>query len=383
MRQNIFKERNTFKMGTDRIIYIRTDGNSQIASGHLVRCFSLANACKNTGMEIHFLVSDAESAFFLQNNLSADYPVTILKKASYDDLERELPELLSLLSHAEHKHLIFLLDSYFVTENYLTAIRPLAKLVYLDDLMMFDYPVDLLVNYDVIPERKLPAYQAAYRCAGRLLLGAGYAPLRGQFLNKIMPLRKQPSNLLLTTGGSDPCHFCLAFIRHMTQKPLWNKFRSSGFTFHIVIGSMNTDKEALYKLVKGLPSIKLHQSLDDIASLMESCDLAVSACGTTLYELCAVGVPAISYTMADNQLPSAKAFEETGAIPYAGDIRQSMKQVLDRISLFLSDMLTPEKADQASALDHSLIKRKAAHEAMRSLVDGNGSSRIAKAISEL
>ncbi len=33
-------------MGADSVIYIRTDGNTEIATGHLVRCLSIARALK-------------------------------------------------------------------------------------------------------------------------------------------------------------------------------------------------------------------------------------------------------------------------------------------------------------------------------------------------
>ncbi len=33
-------------MGADSVIYIRADGNTEIATGHLVRCLSVARALK-------------------------------------------------------------------------------------------------------------------------------------------------------------------------------------------------------------------------------------------------------------------------------------------------------------------------------------------------
>lgn len=369
-------------MESDRLIYIRTDGNSKIASGHLVRCFSIANACRKLGMKVCFLVSDAESASFLKNNLNADYPIICLKNASYDNLEQELTELLPLLARTKRENLVFFLDSYFVTKQYLAAIRPLAKLVYLDDLMLFDYPVDLVINYDVIPEESLPSYQAAYHHADKLLLGASYAPLRDQFQNREVRLRKHVSDLLFTTGGSDPCHFCLAFLHYLQKTFFWNQPCLSDITIHLVIGSMSTDHESLYSLAQSLPALKLYKNLTDMASLMETCDLAISASGTTLYELCALGVPAISYTMADNQLPSAKAFARAGIIPYAGDIRLSMDQVLDNILSFITQMTRDEIAGQPACPDNSYLKRKTAHETMRSFIDGNGSIKIAEAIKQ-
>ena len=63
-------------MGADSVIYIRADGNTEIATGHLVRCLSIARALKkeqqaagttftdSDGFPITFLVSDQESKAF-------------------------------------------------------------------------------------------------------------------------------------------------------------------------------------------------------------------------------------------------------------------------------------------------------------------------------
>ena len=270
-----------------------------------------------------------------------------------------------MLNEAGQAEQIFFLDSYYVTEHYLSAVRTAAKVAYLDDLQLFDYPADLLINYDVIPESRSASYQAAYQNAARTLLGASYTPLRAQFTNLQPYCRDRVSNILVTTGGSDPYHFCLRLIA---------AFRENSFLhlcqLHVVVGRLNEDKDKLYKLADELPFLQLHENVSDMASLMASCDLAVSAAGTTLYELCAAGVPSMSFCLADNQLTAAKAFDEAGAIPCAGDIRRSCDEVLGNVMNFVTYMSENSK------------KRKAALETMRQLVDGKGAMRIAKALTE-
>ena len=353
-------------MGTDRLVYFRTDGNSHIATGHLVRCLSIADACFSLGMKVCFLVSDQESKALLQSfDPACRFPVRILETAVYDDLEKELPEVLGMLNEAGQAEQIFFLDSYYVTEHYLSAVRAVAKVAYLDDLQLFDYPVDLLINYDVIPESRSATYQAAYQNAARTLLGASYTPLRAQFTDLQPYCRDRVSNILVTTGGSDPYHFCLRLIA---------AFRENSFLhlcqLHVVVGRLSEDKDKLYKLADELPFLQLHENVSDMASLMASCDLAVSAAGTTLYELCAAGVPSMSFCLADNQLTAAKAFDEAGAIPCAGDIRRSCDEVLGNVMNFVTYM------------SENFKKRKAALETMRQLVDGKGAMRIAKALTE-
>lgn len=376
-------------MGTDRIVYIRTDGNSQIASGHLVRCFSVAQACKKLGMDVRFLVSDKESASLLRSILSeggarnfpeGEFQILPLKTAVYNHLEQELPEVTSLLSHSLdtnviNKDIIYFLDSYYVTLNYLTALRPFAKVAYLDDLQLFDYPADLLINYDVIPDSAMPSYKAAYQNAGQLLLGPLYTPLRSQFQNRTITVKKQVSDILITTGGSDPYHFCLKLLHSLCGS--FNK--NNNAKLHIVIGKLSADRNALYRLADNYPFLLLHENVSDMASLMELCDLAVSASGTTLYELCALGLPAISFTMADNQLTAAKAFEDAGAIPCAGDIRTEEEKVLQTIINFMTQMSSPGFAPA----ERSYKTRKSAHKAMHRLVDGDGAIRIAQALMKL
>ena len=354
-------------MGTDRLVYFRTDGNSHIATGHLVRCLSIADACFSLGMKVCFLVSDQESKALLQSfDPACRFPVRILETAVYDDLEKELPEVLGMLNEAGQAEQIFFLDSYYVTEHYLSAVRTAAKVAYLDDLQLFDYPADLLINYDVIPESRSASYQAAYQNAARTLLGASYTPLRAQFTNLQPYCRDRVSNILVTTGGSDPYHFCLKLIEAFRANSSMDLCQ-----LHVVVGRLNEDKDKLYKLADEPPFLQLHENVSDMASLMTSCDLAVSAAGTTLYELCAAGVPSMSFCLADNQMTAAKAFDEAGAIPCAGDIRRSCDEVLGNVMNFVTYM------------SENFKKRKAALETMRQLVDGKGAVRIAEALIEM
>ena len=56
---------------------------------------------------------------------------------------------------------------------------------------------------------------------------------------------------------------------------------------------------------------------------MKKADIAISAGGTTLYELCACGTPTISYSFADNQLDNVEQFQKDELIDYAGDVRKT------------------------------------------------------------
>ena len=377
-------------MGTDSVIYIRTDGNSKIATGHLVRCLCIAQALESLGKSACFLVSD-EDSFSLLKDLSASvfsgytfsFDVKILKTACYDNMELELEELAVLLTSADPTLTtqdtsqtansaflkpIFFVDSYFVTEDYFSSLNKFAKVAYMDDLRAFDYKVDLLVNYDVIPPAREKEYHLSYTNAGISLLGAGYTPLRSQFQNQDITLRNKIENILITTGGSDPYDFTLTLSDYLLSLEL-------DMELHVVVGRLFKNTVILEELARHYPSLHLHYNVSDMASLMKQCDYAVSAAGTTLYELCALGIPAVSISMADNQIPMSKTFAEVDVVPYMGDIRvqknEDMYFILHKISNHL-----------ISLCEYS-SKAHLQHNKMRRLIDGNGAIKIAEELCKL
>ena len=73
--------------------------------------------------------------------------------------------------------------------------------------------------------------------------------------------------------------------------------QSASWRIHALTGPMHAHRRELTALAAKDPRLQLHENVKDMASLMAGRDLAVSAAGTTLYELCAAGVPAVSFTL--------------------------------------------------------------------------------------
>ncbi|MDO4294295.1 MAG: UDP-2,4-diacetamido-2,4,6-trideoxy-beta-L-altropyranose hydrolase [Eubacteriales bacterium] len=348
-------------MESHPLIYIRTDGNETIATGHLMRCLSIARALRKRGALPVFIVSDPASVSLLQRMITPGEAVerafTIMQlQTDYRNPEREIPVMQSILS--SHNASCLLVDSYFVTPKYLASFRQLCRTAYLDDLQAFDYPVSLVINYDLTVDTGF------YTKADRVLAGGAYAPLREQF--SLCPYHPWGTvrDLFLSTGGTDPFHIAGGLAERLCALESWKDVR-----FHILTGPMHTHRAALSSLAERDSRVVLHENIRDMASLMASCDLAVSAAGTTLYELCAVGVPSVSYTMADNQIPGAKAFARAGLIPWAGDVRNH-PDFFDSLLSALGGLRDyPEVRQEQSAR-------------MRMAVDGAGAARIAEALTQ-
>ena len=116
-------------------------------------------------------------------------------------------------------------------------------------------------------------------------------------------------------------------------------------------------------------SIVVHENVKRMDELILSCDVAVSAAGSTLYELCATGTPTITYVLADNQIPAAKEFDARGIIKNCGDIRDMGNKALAKCLV-----------DEVVSLAEDYNERKRISELMGTVVDGKGARRIVESV---
>lgn len=259
---------------------------------------------------------------------------------------------------------LVIVDGYAFSLGYLSLLRTIVKVCSIDDFCREDNPADVIVNYNI---HAIGGYQQfGTDKARRLLLGPWYAPLRGEFQSFIP---REPAeavmDILVTTGGTDPLDFLGNFL---SEAETAKEF--GGIRFHAVIGPYALETHRLRG--PGLrQGIVLHRNVSSMSSLMGSCDMAVSAGGSTLYELCRCGLPTVSISFADNQLPVVEGFHGMGVIPYCGDVRHDMHGTIRRCIARLVDYL------------HDYPKRSRISHEMRTLVDGGGAKRIAAELASL
>lgn len=357
------------------MILFRVDANSNIGMGHVMRCLSIADAISATTSYPTIIKNKKDIKFVLAYETVAELIKSrgyesIILHTPYDRMEEELGVWESLIPSIDADLLI--VDSYFVTAPYLTWLRDnIGTVAYLDDVLSFPYPVDLLVNYNAYAS--LPSYQALYqgREAPDFLLGVEYAPLRSSFVGvERREQREEIKDVLLSTGGSDELHTALNFLRHLQNQ--------DGITYHILLGAMNTDKPAIHELAEKMDNIILHENVADMKSLICSMDLIISAAGSTLYEICACGVPLITYSVADNQVPGATAFSSLGFAINIGDLRDPNSIVEGAV---MSGTLDNSAIDRIMAAVKSLAvdkkKRVEMSTKQQALIDGRGAERLA------
>lgn len=340
------------------MIGIRVDGNEKIAMGHVVRCLAIAEGLAESGQTCFFITSDESSGEIIRSGGFEFYSLN----SEWNKKEDELPALLNLMDKLKLQVLI--VDSYEVTYRYLHELRNRTQVVYLDDLLMFDYPVDVIINYtrNISPQ----AYSDNKECRN-FLLGPQYLPLRSGFTSSA-PASKNVRNMMLTSGGTDPYAVLQCIVTKLVILEEWK-----GVQLHVVVGPFFDESEviAFRGLEAAYNQVHIYEKQRNLSGIMKRCDMALSAGGTTLAELCACGVPTVNYAVAENQLPGIWAYETDGLMLSAGDVRNQVEEGIERIVRLLQRM----KENNTERMAFSIKMRKA--------VDGKGAERIARCISEL
>lgn len=187
-------------------------------------------------------------------------------------------------------------------------------------------------------------------------------PMRSVFCGcKSKTISEHVDNLLLLSGGTDALNLLDCILECIPKK----EYKC----IDVICGIYYSKYEQLCEKYRTYENVHIHKAVTDIEKYMQKADLAVSAGGTTLYELCAVGTPVISYAFVDNQLDNVIGFAKDEVIDYAGDAR------VEDVAANVNRYLAKYKDNQDLRQEKSAL--------MQQLVDGRGALRLAKAMKEL
>ncbi|MCM1045123.1 MAG: UDP-2,4-diacetamido-2,4,6-trideoxy-beta-L-altropyranose hydrolase [Candidatus Gastranaerophilales bacterium] len=342
----------------------RADGNEKVGMGHLMRCLTIAEALaqKLGGRdEILFCCADEQSA----EPVRARYFTARVFHTDYRDLMQETFEWEKINS----KTSVILIDSYYATDPYLLSLKKSGVTILMDDMQEHCFPVDAVINYNIFAREE--RYLELYRDKNTdCYVGGDYAPVRPQFTALPYQVRPQIADVMITTGGGDVDNIASAVLETlMSEEKELNMTKR--MRYHLVAGRFNPHLRELEQLAEGDPYIVLHKDVQDMAGLMCQCDLAVTAGGTTVYELAAVGVPFLCFSYARNQEPLVHYIGEEKIAGYAGDYH------LDKAGTLLAlRRLFREIGRDAEKRNECYLKEK-------SLVDGLGAGRIAEKLIDL
>jgi UDP-2,4-diacetamido-2,4,6-trideoxy-beta-L-altropyranose hydrolase len=332
---------------------IRADAGPGIGTGHVMRCLALAVGLRGRGAPVEFLGKAPPAV--VERVCEEGFHWQQIDKTHPNP--SDLTTTRDLLTHRSASWLI--LDGYHFTPQYQSSVRAFNKrlLVVDDDARHEQYDVDILLN------QNLSAASLQYRFASsstRVLFGPHFALLRPEFsrTNMCRDIPQHAERLLVTMGGTDPAEgafLALEALRRLAQNEL---------TVRIVAGIDNPRMHELTLASRELgPRVEVLGAVGNMAEHLAWADMALTASGSTVWEMCCLGLPMLLIVTASNQLGIAKALHQHGAAVSLGEIEY-----------ITPDMLTASLKKFLG--DPSL--RQALSQAGKQLVDGRGAARVAE-----
>lgn len=282
------------------VILVRADASSSIGSGHVMRCLALAKAWQGTGGTVSWILT--QTIPVLDGRLQNEGIACMRSQL----IPGSIPDALQTATEARRTNAAWVVvDGYDFVPNFVKALKASGcRVLFIDDDGRFEsYEADVVLNQNV---SATPAMYVNRGSSTQLLLGSAYVLLRSEFLKK-KSRREQPKNadnVLITMGGSDP--------ENLTEKAL-RALDGLDIRAKVVVGSGNARRDALCGLASRVsPQIEIEEDPGDMATLMAWADVAISAAGSTSWELAYMGVPAILIESSADQRGIAKSLEQLG-----------------------------------------------------------------------
>ena len=247
-------------------------------------------------------------------------------------------------------------------------VKKHLTVAYMDDCGTCGLSVDLLVNYNIYAQLSMYAgeYGTEEMANTQFLLGTAYAPLRDEFTNVSYQVREKATDVLITTGGSDKYNLAGRILEQALDRK-----ETAGLCYKVISGAYNIHLDYLKALAEKYENVQILQNVTNMSEVMASCDIAITAGGSTMYELSAVGVPILCFSFVENQEGIVKTFRERELVDFGGNFLENGESMLR------------ELVEKLGELAEDVTARRSYSERQRQVVDGCGAMRIAKALARV
>ena len=338
-------------MDTIQIIF-RCEFGARYGLGHLMRSAALAHAFQKYKHVKTFCFSASRSDGFKKLFNSANMAHIQLPRSSVG------------LSFKPDNHINLSKKSITIFDNYdvnrvqmITYKQNYPNLIAIDDL------ADRTFNVDIIINQNIGSNQLIYKTTNKpkLFLGVQYALLRKNILN--IKRKKESHRIFMSFGGGEVYERIKELIRILL---LLDKKLNFDINVDFVISGIN-NKEQIQNLSIMCKRLRFNfiENQIDLSPYMAKADFAITAAGSTVFELAYLAVPQIALVIDKNQEITGKRINESGVGTCLGDISKIDKYRFNKT--FFSFLNDNHMKQNMSSRAHTLI-------------DGKGSKRVADGI---
>lgn len=365
---------------TIKPIAFRADASPQIGSGHIIRCLTLANGLRQQNNRCVFLCKALPD--YLQNILqSAGHPIihipssterpstakNPLKHASWleGSQEDDANACIRLIKQHDLHFQDIIVDHYAIDHRWQTHMRPYCERIgVIDDLYDRRHDTDWLIDQNA--GHTAEHYASITPTQTQLFIGTDYALIRPEFAQQreaARTRRKQTQNIH---------HVVIFYTSNPSLELLKTTLRAfinikTPLKVTCLTGQTHIHDKPLIDLVKmnQQHAIELKAYEPNMHTMLLEADLAIGAAGSSSWERCTLGLPALLTILAENQETLAQAQHQQGNAINLGHVSTLSE---NKISENIQRLMNHRPQWQSMS------------EAAFNLCDGNGIARITEAL---
>jgi UDP-2,4-diacetamido-2,4,6-trideoxy-beta-L-altropyranose hydrolase len=335
-------------------LLLRCEASAVLGTGHVLRCLALAHEWMRRGGRAVFALVEPEAAMSARIRASG---ATIEKLPATPGSAADAAATAALARRLEARWVV--LDGPMFGAGWDAAWPGEVRLLRIDDNgLARPFRADLVLNQNLGATAADYPAKAGPCC---LLLGPEYALVRPEFLAVAAGGATRDSRIVVTLGGSDPA----CATERVLAALLLPETQSVEADF--IIGAANPRQAVLTAAISiHSPRIQSVVAPADLPARFTRAPLAVTAGGTTLYELALLHTPMLLLCTADNQRRTCEKFAVAGAAQLAG---------------WHGAVAPAELARMVAALLADRPRRVTLAASAGRLVDGHGASRVVETMS--
>lgn len=355
-----------------RYIAFRVDASSEIGTGHLVRCLTLAKRyLDKTDYKIVFITNKLPSALL---SLFTNKKINLLQidvkhiretpvcENLIKNWEDDLLETVNILSNNNIRKLdLFVVDHYGLDYKWEEEIKSIyyTKTLIIDDLANRKHSANILLDTNLHNNSSL-RYEGLIGIDVLCLFGPSFALLREEFLEYHSQIKVSNKSILAMFGGSDPTGESFKLLDAIVDFNNKDSDLLSGLKIYVVAGKANKHIEKIKHFKNlSLQSVEIFDYIDNVAERMAECSYAIGAGGTSVWERMCLGVQSFIVSVAENQLEASKYLDSLGYVSFIGE----SNEIASKDYLEILYTIANSKSDSFLISDPELLKQ---------IVPGNG-----------
>jgi UDP-2,4-diacetamido-2,4,6-trideoxy-beta-L-altropyranose hydrolase len=332
-------------------VVFRVEAGNGKGGGHLMRCLVLAHRLRDLGAECLFVTFETPSDF-----------IAVIREQGYlTDFAMAVPPRRRTVAHARGASVALnavvdatrfqksvrrvfkgavdwvIVDHYLLGKSWEILTKCISRKIFvIDDLIDRAHQCDVFLNQNLGADRS--HYDSLLQPSTRFLLGPRYALIRPEFSewrSKSLHRRDDgmSGRILMNFGADDNGDLMLEALALMQDVRF-----PTGYSLTVVTGKSCSSLSQIRRACAALPiSIEIIEWIPDYAALLSGVDFVVGAAGSSSWERCVLGVPAMVFVIAENQIKAAYAMESQGIIEAFPVSSDGKKLWLSRFRAWLSD----------------------------------------------